>query len=93
MMTAPGANPLETRLTELAMSALAPCDLGDGIEVVHDVEVVEVEMECTLDDAPAVDEPSTHPFARVSAPYERIEIQLDANAYIQATIAEAQRRR
>jgi len=33
---------------------MVPCDLGDGIEVVHDVEAVEVEMDCALDD----DEPA-----------------------------------
>jgi hypothetical protein len=141
---------LETRLTEVLMSALAPCDLGDGIEVVHDVESVEVEMECAVDDdalddhdasnttkmecavdddpvdeagsttkmESAVadealddhdvinttkfarelvgDELGTCQFVRYSAPYERIEIQLDANAFVRATIEEAksiQRRR
>lgn len=32
------------------MLAMFPCDLGDGIEVVHDVETIEVEMECDVDD-------------------------------------------
>ncbi|HEY5927060.1 MAG TPA: hypothetical protein VIV11_35475 [Kofleriaceae bacterium] len=42
---------LETRLAELLLSNLAPCDLGDGIEVVHDVEDdVEIEMDCDLED-------------------------------------------
>lgn len=43
----PGAV-LENRLAEVAMAALAPCDLGDGIEVVHDVEKLEIEMDCDL---------------------------------------------
>ncbi len=89
------------------MSALAPCDLGDGIEVVHEVEVIEVEMECSVeDDAPLdeelgattrfardllADELGTHQFVRYSAPYERIEIQLDASAFRRATIEEARR--
>jgi len=97
---------LDARLTEVLMSALAPCDLGDGIEVVHDVEAVEIEMECMLDDEPATaadddngttrfardlgaDELGTHQFVRYSAPYERIEAQLDANAFVRATIEEA----
>jgi hypothetical protein len=54
---------LETRLAEVLMRDLVPCDLGDGIEVIHDVEVIEIEMDCDLDD----------PW--YSAPYERIEIQ------------------
>jgi len=41
---------LDARLAEIAMSALCPCDLGDGIEVVHDVESVEIEMDCDVDD-------------------------------------------
>ena len=101
---------LETRLAELMMRDLVPCDLGDGIEVVHDVEAVEVEMECDLEDAgepAAVDnaarwfdeefagtlkftrEPGTRQFVRDSAPYERIEIQVDPSSYLRATIAEA----
>ena len=92
---------LESRLAELLMSALSPCDLGDGIEVVHDVETIEVELECTVDDdtqAPAEDtreaaddtlvdivlvdeELGTHQFVRFSAPYERIEVQIDASAF------------
>jgi len=36
------------------MRDLAPCDLGEGLEVLHDVEAVEVEMDCDLgEDAPA----------------------------------------
>ena len=109
---------LETRLSELVMSALDPCDLGDGIEVLHDVEAVDVEMECSIDDTEVVersheDTPtvetenaiklvreliadeigeggSTRQFVRFSAPYERIEIQFDANAFIRATIEEAE---
>jgi len=105
------------------MSALAPCDLGDGIEVLHDVEDVEIEMDCALDDDegrddevserdaadtlpehPAFDEPTlgattqfvrvaedvgTRQFVRESAPYERIELQLDPGAFRRTTIAEA----
>src|SRR5512135_1842799 len=42
---------LETRLAEALMSALYPCDLGDGIEVLHDVEEqIEIEMDCDLGD-------------------------------------------
>jgi hypothetical protein len=168
-------NGLQTRIAELELSVLFPCDLGDGIEVVHDVEeAIEVELDCSVDDTrddddadieiepgqtdvdlrvalglhiesdddhdsqpatrvdpePAAEvvllEPpfaievnaatkpfireletcqivrdadstrqfvretdSTHQFVRESAPYERIEIQLDANAYMQATIEEA----
>ena len=101
---------LESRLAELQMRALDPCDLGEAIEVVHDVEAVEIEMECSLDDDDAdeaddedagstikftrelIDELGTHQFVRHSAPYERIEIQLDANAFLRATIEEAKRR-
>lgn len=92
------------------MTHLDPCDLGDGIEVVHDVEALEVEMECDLADPPPppapppleelattteltrVDEAGgTHQFVRFSAPYERIEIQIDAKAFMRATIEEAKR--
>src|SRR6266699_3659882 len=51
---------LESRLSEVLMRDLVPCDLGGGVGVVHDVEMVEVEMECDLDD---------------SAPYEWIELR------------------
>lgn len=54
------------RLAEAWMSAMFPCDLGDGIEVVHDVEVIEIEMDCDLGDDDGF-----------SAPYERIEIRLE----------------
>ncbi|HSD89254.1 MAG TPA: hypothetical protein VLB44_17115 [Kofleriaceae bacterium] len=111
---------LDARLTEVLMSALCPCDLGDGIEVVHDVEAVEIEMECDVgEDAPPepeladdiettikfafdandevvnttefarADDVGTHQFVRHSAPYERIEIQLDPHGFVQATIEEA----
>ena len=93
---------LEARIAEVLMSALAPCDLGDGIEVVHEVEKLEVELECTIDDDPPaladdtqvdivlVDEDlGTHQFVRFSAPYERIEVQIDASAFRRATIEEA----
>jgi len=50
---------LEIHLAELSMRDFFPCDLGDGIEVIHDVELVEIEMDCADDD---------------SAPYESIEI-------------------
>ena len=142
MMTAGATAKLETRLTEVLMGALAPCDLGDGIEVVHDVEdAVEVEMECAVDDEDDEPAPSdtvkmacahdenapseavglirdllaelsrvadpvqeeelgfttrfvresegTNQFVRFSAPYERIEIQLDPSAFRRATIEEA----
>lgn len=62
---------LESRLAEVLMSALFPCDLGDGIEVVHDVEVIEIEMDCDLEHDP-----------EYSAPYEKIEILLEASATI-----------
>jgi hypothetical protein len=107
MATAP--SPLETRLAELLMAQLSPCDLGDGIEVVHDVEAVEIEMECDVDDAPVVeidpgledlantikfarqvDDGSTHQYVRYSAPYDRIELVADGNAFVRATIEEAQ---
>jgi hypothetical protein len=111
----PGAA-LEDRIAEVAMAALAPCDLGDGIEVVHDVEKLEIEMDCDVADVPLLDElaktvehvrleelastlqfarqdelASTMEFARFSAPYERIELQLDAGAYRRATIEDARR--
>lgn len=35
------------------MRDLVPCDLGDGIEVIHDVELIEVEMECDVEDEAA----------------------------------------
>ena len=77
---------LQTRLAEALMGALAPCDLGDGnIEVVHDVEALEIEMECALEE----DDDGTQQFVRFSAPYERIEIQIDAKSFIRATIDEA----
>jgi hypothetical protein len=57
---------LEARLAEAWMSALFPCDLGDGIEVIHDVEQIEIEMDCDLDDD-----------AWYSTPYEKIELQLE----------------
>ena len=42
---------LEIRLAEVLLATLDPCDLGDGIEVVHDVEDdLEVEMDCDLED-------------------------------------------
>lgn len=110
-----GAPNLETRLAELVMHQLAPCDLGDGIEVVHEVERLEIEMECDLgDDAAAedaclreaidpdktleidraalealVESDRTHELVRFSAPYERIEIELDGKAFLRATIEEA----
>jgi hypothetical protein len=80
--------PLEARLAELMMSQLNPCDLGDGIEVIHDVETVEIELDCEVHDD---DELGTHQFVRYSAPYERIEVQLDAHAYRRATIEEARK--
>src|SRR5262245_58504689 len=105
---------LEIHLTEVLMRELARCDLGDGIEVIHDVEAVEVEMDCDLEDddptdvdhttrwfdeqfagtikfarEPLADAIGTHRFVRESAPYERIEIELDPNAFIRATIEEA----
>jgi hypothetical protein len=57
---------LETRLLELLMAELAPCDLGKGIEVVHDVEAVEIEMDCDIevDDEVADDVACTMRFAR-----------------------------
>lgn len=107
-----GAANLETRLAELLMNQLVPCDLGDGIEVVHDVESLEVEMECDLsDNAPVedrraqdasdadqtiemtreaidalVEDIGTHELVRFSAPYERIEIQLDAKAFLHRSL-------
>lgn len=110
---------LENRLAELLLSALNPCDLGLEVEVVHDVEDVEIEMDCSVDDDdddepdagdtlvdhPAFDEPllattqfvrvedlGTHQFVRESAPYERIEIQLDPGSFRRATIEEARAR-
>jgi hypothetical protein len=94
---------LASRLAEVMMAQLAPCDLGDGIEVVHDVEdAVEIEMECDLDeDEPEdvartfrfarlpVEEVGTHQFVRYSAPYDRIELVVEPNAFLRATIEEA----
>lgn len=51
------------RPAEALIGALLPCDLGDGIEVVHDVEELEIEMDCDLDDD-----------AHHSTPYETIEV-------------------
>jgi hypothetical protein len=59
---------LEARLAEVLMWALFPCDLGDGIEVVHEVEQIEIEMDCDVEDDPAY-----------SAPYERIELVFASN--------------
>jgi len=85
------------------MAQLAPCDLGDGIEVVHDVEdAVEIEMECDVDeeeleDVAATmrfarlpnDDLGTHQFVRYSAPYDRIELAVEPHAFVRATIEEA----
>lgn len=111
------------------MNDLIQCDLGDGIEVIHDVEAIEVEMDCDLgDDLPAfteytesllkawlepsddtepvlrhwfesdeivtarytrTDDDGTQPYFRYSAPYERIEIEIDASTFRRATIEEA----
>ncbi len=60
---------LEARLTDALMSALFPCDLGDGIEVLHDVEDIEIELECDLGDD-----------AWDSTPYEKIEIHFESVA-------------
>jgi hypothetical protein len=60
-------NPLETRLAEVLIGALFPCDLGDGIEVLHDVEMIEIEMECDLGED-----------AWDSTPYEKIELVFEA---------------
>lgn len=105
---------LENRLAELMMAQLAPCDLGDGIEVVHDVEDIEIELECDLGDAAQddaadrtlelsreaiealdaiADEAGTHEFVRFSAPYERIELELDSRSFLRATIEDASRAR
>ncbi len=130
MLAVSSTSTLALQLAELMMRDLVPCDLGDGIEVVHDVEAVEIEMECSVDDAPPVepavdadleatlegvlelwlgptdpvddtervarepfpDDAGTYQFVRHSAPYERIEIQLDANAYVRATIEDARSR-
>jgi hypothetical protein len=70
---------LEARLAAVSLGNLDPCDLGDGIDVIHDVEMIEVEMECDLE----------------SAPYERIEVHsgvapLDdtkPSAYVAAYVA------
>ena len=82
---------LESRIAEVLMGALSPCDLGDSIEVVHDVETIEIEMDCDLADPPVADDDGTSHFVRFSAPYERIEIQLDRGAYLRATIEDARR--
>jgi len=65
---------LETRLAESLMFALFPCDLGDGIEVVHDVEHIEIELDCDVGED-----------GWYSAPYERIEIEFEASAHSQYT--------
>jgi len=41
---------LETVIAELMMRELDPCDLGTGIEVIHEVEAIEIEMDCDLDE-------------------------------------------
>jgi hypothetical protein len=82
---------LESRIAEVLMGALSPCDLGDSIEVVHDVETIEIEMDCDLADPPVAEDVGTQQFVRFSAPYERIEIQLDRGAFMRATIEDAQR--
>jgi len=56
---------LEIQIAELSLRDLFPCDLGDGIEVIHDVELVEIELDCDTD------------VADFSAPYESIEIDHD----------------
>lgn len=123
MYAAAASSLLDARLAELAMSALCPCDLGDGIEVVHDDdESIEIEMECDVDDDDAppddagdtirfpmmfdpadelasttefrqvsAEDIGTHQFVRYSAPYERIEIAVDPQAYLRATIEDAKR--
>lgn len=62
---------LQDRLIEAVMRAAFPCDLGDGIEVVHDVEALEIEMECDLEEAGAYSEA-----------YERIEIAPEPNLWL-----------
>lgn len=46
---------LEARLAEAVLRDLFPCDLGDTIEVVHDVEVLEIELECEVEPSEAYD--------------------------------------
>ena len=70
---------LQTRLAELMMAQLDPCDLGDGIEVVHDVEDhIEISMECDLD---GDDDP-----ARAD---QTLELTRDAIEALEAIAAEA----
>ena len=59
---------LETRLAEALMGALFPCDLGDGIEVLHDVEQIEIEMDVDLDED-----------RWESVPYEKIELVFESS--------------
>lgn len=79
----PPRSRLESRLAELLLEALAPRDL----ELEQEVEAVHVEMDCDLDEEPPEDV-GTCQFERFSAPYERIEAQLDGNAFLRATIAD-----
>jgi hypothetical protein len=82
---------LESRIAETVMAALMPCDLGDGIEVIHDVETLEITMDCDLR-APEEEDLCTQQFVRFSAPYERIELQLDPGGFRRAAIEDARKR-
>ncbi len=66
-MQLPSQPAVETRLVSALLSALFPCDLDEGLEVVHDVEMIEVELECDLGDD-----------SEDSSPYERIELVFEA---------------
>lgn len=52
-MYAPSSAALEARLAEVVMRDLFPCDLGDATEVVHAIEVFEIEMECDVEHSEA----------------------------------------
>ena len=70
-MHLPTESVLESCLAEVVMRALFPVDLGDGIEVVHELETLEIEMDCEIDDD-----------AAYSDAYERLELEHEPAAGI-----------
>jgi len=82
---------LEIRLAELPMRDFFPCDLGDDIEVIHDVELVEIEMDCDdldLDfSAPYESIEIEHPPAVIAAAVEeRAVLDVGPNAFVRSPI-------
>ncbi|HTR56464.1 MAG TPA: hypothetical protein VMJ10_37580, partial [Kofleriaceae bacterium] len=86
-MHLPTESALETRLAELSMRDLFPCDLGDGIEVLHDVELVEITDDVDYS-APYVSIEIEHPPppAAVAALDERAIVELGPNPFVRSPV-------